>query len=175
MKYFLNTINFISVLVFAFFCILFQSTLLHQFFGIYKPNLFVILISYLALHRYAVEGGVLSFLIGYLLDLNSGAPFGFYQSAAVLTFYGSVLLSKAIFVHSLLAEMGFVMLTGILFKISFLGISAIYEPVHGILKATLLSLFSMVFLNFLLTPIVFGCVKIGDTFLGKEDPAKLTE
>ena len=168
-----SLLNFIFILFFAYICLLFQSTLLHQFFGIYKPNMFVIVIAYLALNRFAIEGGFIALILGYFLDLNSGAPFGFYQAVLILTFYGAKILNEALLVHSTFAEMGFVALVGILFKLCYLGVFSIYEPIFDLLFSTFLTVCSMVFLNFLLTPLVFGGLKGLDQFLGKDSPSEM--
>lgn len=167
-----SAFNFFLILCFGYICLLFQSTLLHEFFGMYKPNLFVIMVSYLALNRFAIEGAILSFIFGYFLDLNSGAPFGFYPAVLILTFYGAKIFNEAFLVHSTIVEMGFVALVGIFFKLSYLGIVSIYEPIGDLLIVTGVSLLSMVFLNFLLTPLVFGILKGIDQFLGKEVPSQ---
>lgn len=164
--------NFFLILGFGYLCLLLQSTLLHEFFGIYKPNLFVIIISYLALNRFAIEGGILSYILGYFLDLNSGAPFGFYQAVFILTFYGAKILNEALLVHSTIVEMGFVALVGVLFKLCYLGVLSIHEPVFDLVLVSILTVLSMVFLNFLLTPLIFGILKEIDQFLGKEIPSR---
>ena len=170
MNPFRNSLNFFAILFFSFLCIVFQSTLLHQFFGIYKPNLLVILIAYLALNRFAIEGGVLSFLIGYLVELNSGAPFGLYSCVFVATYYLTKILCQGLLIDMVLAQMGLVVLASLIFKLSFLGILSIYQPLRETFLTSLFSLLSTAFLNFLLTPIVFFSLTLWDALLAKERP-----
>ncbi|HBQ20349.1 MAG: hypothetical protein A2Z91_05455 [Deltaproteobacteria bacterium GWA2_38_16] len=172
MKYFIDYLNFCSILLFAYVCLFFQSTLLHQFFGIYKPSLLLILLSYLALNRFSIEGGILAFLLGYFIELNSGAPFGFYSCVLVLAFYASKIISVGFFVHTILSEMGFVIIVSIVYKICFLIILSLYEPIQRILMPTFSTLMAMAFLNVLLTPIIFFGLKQWDLFLNKELPSR---
>lgn len=172
MKYFFNYINFIGIIFLAYMCVVFQSTLLHQFFGIYKPTLFIILISYLALNRFAIEGGIIAYITGYFIELNSGSPFGFYSCVLVLTFYLSKLVCEGLLIKSIIAEMGFVVIVSVLFKLGFVLVLSIYESVGGIVPTLSISLLSMAFLNFLLTPIVFWGLKSLDKGLEKELPSK---
>lgn len=170
MNPFSNTLNFLVILFFSFLCIVFQSTLLHQFFGIYKPNLLVILIAYLALNRFSIEGGILSFLIGYGVELNSGAPFGLYSCVFVTTYTVTKVLCQGLLMDAVLAQMGLVVLSSIIFKLSFWGILSIYQPLRETVATSLYSLVSMAFLNFLLTPIVFFGLALWDALLEKERP-----
>jgi len=170
MNPFKNTFNFLILLFFSFICIVFQSTLLHQYLGLYKPNLLVILIAYLALNRFAIEGGILSFLIGYLVELNSGAPFGLYSCVFVITYVVTKTLCQGLLIDAVLSQMGLVIISSLIFKLSFWGVLAIYQPLRETFLTSLLSLLSMSFLNFLLTPIVFFSLALWDTLLAKERP-----
>ncbi len=170
MNPFRNTINFLMILFFSFVCIVFQSTLLHQFFGIYKPNLLVILIAYLALNRFSIEGGILSFLMGYLVELNSGAPFGLYSCIFVATYYLTKVLCQGLLIDMVLSQMGLVVLSSLIFKLSFWAVLSIYQPLRETFFVSFLSLVSMIFLNFLLTPIVFFSLALWDALLSKERP-----
>src|SRR3989338_3463789 len=170
MNPFKNTLNFLTIIFFSFLCIVFQSTLLHQFFGLYKPNLLVILIAYLALNRFTIEGGILSFIIGYVMELNSGAPFGLYSCVCVMTYMLTKVLCQGLLMDVMLSQMGLVVLSSLIFKLSFWGVLSIYQPLRETFVASILSLFVMAFLNFLLTPIVFFSLALWDALMSKERP-----
>lgn len=153
-------------------CIVLQSTLLHQGFGVYKPDFILIIITYLALNRFAIEGGIMAYLLGYLIELNSGAPVGLYSVVMVLTFYCAKLLSEGFFIYTMISQMLLVMTTSIVSKVFFLLIVSMYGSVSNLWSQVLFSLLSMVCLNFLLTPIVFFILKQGDNLFMRDIPSK---
>jgi len=177
MKHFYNALNFCLILFVALLFILFQSTVLHQCFGLYKPNLILIMIAYLALNRFAMEGAVLAYVLGALIELNSGAPAGLYPAALVLTFVAAKIISEMLFMNTMLSQMFFVIAVSVLSKFFLLLILSLYESWDGmsaLFEQTLIALFPMVVLNFLLTPIVFFMLRFLDGLLGKMAPSKTT-
>jgi len=173
-----NVGNFLSILFLGQVCILFQSTMIHEFFGIYKPNLILIIVTYIACNRYIIEGAFMAYLLGYIIQLNSGAPTGLYPVIMVLTFCTAKLLSEAFFINTLLSRMFLVIVATIISKFYLLLILTMYESASvvwrsgGIWQQTLAQLFPMVVLNFLLTPIIFFILRFIDKTSGKDIPTR---
>jgi len=165
-------LNFFAILLFCIVCVVFQSTLLHEWFGIYKPNLLLIVICYLALNRFPIEGAILSYLGGYLLELNSAGAFGLYSIVMTLAFLSAKLFSEGFFIKSLPSQMAFVFVTSFVFKAFFILILSIYKPLHEIFEMTMISVFPMAFLNVILTPIFFLFLTHFDEWCSKEPPSK---
>lgn len=161
-------LNFLVVLLFCVICIVFQSTLLHEWFGIYKPNLLVIILCYLALNRSGLEGALLAYLSGYLVELNSVGAFGLYSSVMTLTFLAAKLFSEGFFIKSLSSQMALVFVTSFVFKAFFILILSIYKPLHEIFGMTMISVFPMALLNVMLMPIFFFVLKHLDQGFLKE-------
>lgn len=99
-----------------------------------RPDLLLGVVLYLALHDEWVRGGALSLFAGYLADLGSGTPLGFYSFLAVVAFLAlrlgfsafktdrgprvAVLGFGASLVHSLLASVLYrSVLRGTVFKV----------------------------------------------------------
>jgi len=172
MRYFLHSLNFAFIFVLAVVCMLFQSTLLHQGFGIFKPNLILIIVTYLALNRFAIEGGIVAYFLGYLVELNSGAPSGLFPAVMVLTFYTAKLCSEGLFINTGLSQMALVAVVSIMSKVFLVLVTFIYAPVGSLMQQIIVSVFPMAALNFLLTPIIFFLMKQMDRLLGKERSSK---
>ncbi len=172
MKTFVYVLNFFSVLLFCVVCVVFQSTIFHALFGIYKPNLLLIVISYLALNRFTIEGGILAYACGYFVELNSGGVFGFYSIVMVLTFLAAKLFSEGFFIKSLPSQMTLVFVTSFVFKTLFILVLSIYRPLHEIFGITMVSVFPMALLNVILMPVVFFLLKHLDRIFAKEPPSK---
>ncbi len=171
MKYFIKHLNPFFSLGFAYISVVFQSTLLDQVFGIYKPSLVLILIAYWALSRFAIEGALLSFLTGYLLSIHSSSPPGLYPCLCVMTFFTLKGVSLGLLIHSVIGEMGLVVISSVIFKCYFLMMLSIVSTVYD-LTPILISTIAMAFLNFLLTPILFFFFKLLDEWTEKMHPSK---
>lgn len=78
----------LSLLLMSIVLLTLQSTLL-SLYPIQKvrPDLLFILTFYLAFLFQPIRGGILALLIGYLTDLFSGNPFGFYSLSRPLIFF----------------------------------------------------------------------------------------
>jgi rod shape-determining protein MreD len=174
-RYLYWALNTLVLFVFAILCLIFQSTLLHECFGIFKPNLIIIILSYLALNRFAMEGGIMAFLLGYCVELGSGAPFGLYSSVFVLVFYSAKFICEGFYIHTLIAQMSLVVVTTVLSKAYLLLVLSVYESSAGVvvlLKQATVSILPIVSLNFLLTPLLFVILKNIDRLIYRELPSK---
>lgn len=168
MRTVIYVLNFLAVLLFCLVCVVFQSTLLQGWFGIYKPNLLLIILCYLALNRFGLEGALLAYLSGYLVELSSAGAFGFYSIVLTLTFLAAKLFSEGFFIKSLSSQMALVFVTSFVFKAFFILILSIYKPLHEIFGMTMISVFPMALLNVILVPIFFFALKVLDQRFWKE-------
>lgn len=171
MKYFFKQLNPVFFFGFSYIFVVLQATLLDQVFGIYKPSLVLILISYWALSRYAIEGAILSFLAGYVLSIHSSSPPGLFPCLCVMTYFTVKGISLGVLIHSMIGEMGFVVLTSLIFKIFFLIMMSMVGTIYD-LGSIAGSGIVMAFSNFLLTPILFFFFKVWDEWTEKIHPSK---
>jgi cell shape-determining protein MreD len=73
--------NFPGMLVIALFALTIQSTLFnHPSIAFFQPDLIIFFVVWVAIRRTFIEGGILTLLFGYLVELHSAAPQGFYLS-----------------------------------------------------------------------------------------------
>lgn len=172
MKIFLNAVNFLLIFFFAFIFIAFQTTFFHEILGNYKPNLLIILLSYLVLNRFSIEGGILAFLLGYITELHSGSPGGLYPVTFVLTFYGAKIISGGFLIHTMVSEVLFVGAITLLYKIFLMLVLAMQNMVHFSLLTSLLKMVPVACFNLLLAPVLFFLLKETDSIFGKERPIK---
>ena len=131
---------------------------------------------YFSVHTFSsgflLEGGFIAFSLGYMIDLNSGAPFGLYSAVCVLTFYTTKLISEGIFIHHIISQMILVVIATLLSKVYLLLVLSMYEPINQLWQQVLKSGVVVLFLNFLLTPLLFFILKKMDAFCGKHIPTK---
>jgi rod shape-determining protein MreD len=97
-----------------------------------RPDMVLILILYWGLSFPPVSGGILSFFLGYLMDLFSGNSFGLYTFSRPLLFYVAQFFKGRIYLEGFLSQFLFVFLF------------ALFE---GLLILTLLSALNPVALN----------------------------
>ena len=107
------------------FCLTLQTTLLASFpFQRVRPDLVLILTLYVGFSYPPISGGLLAFLMGYLMDLFSGNFFGLYSFSRPLIFYGARIFR------------GWFYLEGFSSQFLFVAVSAIAE---GLVILTLLT------------------------------------
>ncbi|HEX7504185.1 MAG TPA: hypothetical protein VF336_02860, partial [Syntrophales bacterium] len=98
---------FIVLPIFATLLIVLQKTLLDLLFGgRIGVEVSLILVVYAGFHLDMVRGGVLAFLMGFLLDCVSGTIMGLYTFIYVMLFILSYLLSPKIYGERMLFIMG---------------------------------------------------------------------
>lgn len=78
--------------ILLFLMVIFLLTLQSTLISLYpiqkvRPDLLFIMTFYLAFLFRPILGGILAFLLGYLVDLFSGNPFGFYTLSRPLIFF----------------------------------------------------------------------------------------
>jgi rod shape-determining protein MreD len=71
--------NFPGILVLALFALTIQSTLFnHPSIAFFQPDFLIFFTLWVAIRRSFIEGGILTILFGYLVELHSAAPQGFF-------------------------------------------------------------------------------------------------
>lgn len=130
------------------------------------------MLSYFALNRFMIEGGFLALLLGYFVEVNSGAPLGLYMVVYVMTYYAAKFLGMGFYIKSPLAEIVFVAGVSLFYKVIFLLVMGIFVDVRSILGAAWMTGVSMVILNCLLTPLGFHFLRWIDEVTDKERPSK---
>jgi len=110
MKRSLKNLNPLFILLFGLLMLAIQTTFLNiPSTGELQPEFILLIVIYLGLNRHEIEGVTLSFILGYLVELHSGAPRGSIQLAAVVVFIITKLLSQTIFIPSFISNMILVM------------------------------------------------------------------
>ncbi len=89
-----------------------------------RPDIVLILVLYWGLTCPPIQGGILSFFLGYLMDLFSGNSLGLYTFSRPLLFYLAALFKGRLY------------LEGVLLQFLFVFFFALFE---GLLILTLLS------------------------------------
>lgn len=82
----------IFLLLLGFFIIIFQTSLL-RYLGPFKPNLILILVIYVGIFYEYKRGAIISFILGYLVDIFSGNIAGL-NTFINLTIFNLIVLMK---------------------------------------------------------------------------------
>lgn len=92
------------------------QTTLFSFIPIHRirPDLLLILTLYLAFLFPPVLGGILAFLMGYLMDLFSGNALGFYTFSRPLIFFGAQFFKERFYLEGFSSQFLFAFVSAIL-------------------------------------------------------------
>jgi rod shape-determining protein MreD len=126
-----------------------------------RPDIVLILILYWGLTYPPVQGGILSFFLGYLMDLFSGSSFGLYTFSRPLLFYLAELFKGRLYLEGALSQFLFVFFFALFEGFLILTLLSALNPVPlGNLYPLLLTFyFPQSFLTALITPILFLLLK----------------
>ena len=92
-----------------------QSTILHNFqYSAVTPDLTLIFVIYLGIFYGQIGGILLSFFLGYMLDIVSGSPFGVYTLLRIVIFILTKQATKNFYFGGILPQLSFVFLLSIL-------------------------------------------------------------
>lgn len=171
---FLSKINFIFVLIAVLFVILLKSTALNLLFKDFSPDIILIIIVYLSFHRFFFEGALLSLIIGWFIEAISGVPHGIIMTTYLWIFTISKMVGNSVFLTRISGTLLVVFIMGLLQTILIWGFTYFVFQATPSLEAYLVSWFPTLFLQLLITPIVFGVFFFFDKFFEKESPAKIT-
>lgn len=75
-----------------------------------RPDIVLILTVFLGIASPPISGGMVAFILGYLMDLFSGNSFGLYTFSRPLLFYGTQLFKDRIYLESVHSRSLFVFL-----------------------------------------------------------------
>ncbi len=92
-----------------------------------RPDLLLLLTLFLGLFSSTLSGGLLAFLLGYLMDLFSGNGVGFFALSRPLLFYGTQLFKDRLFLESFSSRSLFVFLLALGEGIFFLLLSNLFR------------------------------------------------
>jgi len=93
-----------------------------------RPDLLLILTLFLGLFSSTISGGILAFLLGYLMDLFSGNGIGFFTLTRPLLFYGTQLFKDRLFLESFFSRSLFVFLLALAEGLFILLLSNLFRP-----------------------------------------------
>jgi rod shape-determining protein MreD len=109
----------------------------------WRPDILLILILFLAFSYPPISGGILAFLMGYLMDLFSGNTIGLYTLSRPLLFYGVKHFRNRFY------------LEGFQFQFLFVSLSALFEGLFIVILLASLSPSPLSYLHFsLLIPLL---------------------
>ena len=171
---FLPKINFLLVLLIGLLLIVLQTTAFQLLFKNFRPDLILVLVVYLAFHRYAGEGAILSFLLGYFVELHSGAPTGLMMTVYVWIFIVAKLVGLGFFLTRIWGTFLVVALMSLLEIIFIWGLSYLVLPIAPDFWNLLLIWIPSLGLQLLATPLFFRGFSWFDGVCYKESPSKIT-
>jgi len=157
----------------------FQTTLL-RFFPIQRirPDFMLIFTLYLGFSFPPIPGGILAFLLGYLVDLLSGNTLGLYAFSRPLLFYGAFLFKSKFYLEGFPSQFIFVFLLAFLEGILILMFLALLSPeplFWGLYPSYFVSLFPQAAFTALITPLFFILARRGLTSVAKKNGGSMHE
>jgi rod shape-determining protein MreD len=109
----------------------FQTTLLSYLpIQRIRPDIVLVLILCWGFTLPPVSGGILSFLLGFLMDLFSGNSFGLYTFTRPLLFYLTYLFKGRFYLESFLSQSLFVFLFALFEGLLILALLSALNPMH---------------------------------------------
>ncbi len=136
-----------------------------------RPDFMLIFTLFLAFSVSPLPGGILAFLMGYLVDLFSGNTFGLYTFSRPLLFYVAYLFKSKFYVEGFSSQFIFVFLTACLEGVFVLILFTLLnpEPVFQRYPSVLLSLMPQSTFTALITPLFFPLFqKVSGLTTGKD-------
>ena len=171
--------RFLFFLLVGVFLVTLQTTLLTSFLvQRVRPDLVLILILYLGLSRTTVSGGMVAFLLGYLLDLFSGNAFGVYCFTRPLIFFISRLFQSRFYWEGFSFQCLFVLFFSLVegCLVFLLLWSFTPSPPHTLYSFVVSPLLPQSVVTALITPFLFALFKKGTVRLTRDSrPDLLTE
>ena len=167
-------LNFLFILFFSIFLIIFQSTVLSMFFKSLRPDLILILIIYLSFHRYLLEGIFLSLIIGWFVEALSGVPHGLIMTTYLWIFLVSKMVGLAVFLMRIWGTLLVVTLMGLFQIVLVFGLTTIFLQTNPSFDLLIKDWFAALFLQLITTPFIFLCLTEIDRIFVKESPSKIT-
>lgn len=123
------------------------------------PNLMLIVVAYLAFHEASVLGLLLSFMLGLLFDLGSGALLGPWAGAFVVVFMLLTSMTQRIFVDSPLTAFVAVLLGALVAQGIYLGLYAQFRTLELLPMASGLRVLLEALASAVCAPICFAILR----------------
>ena len=135
-----------------------------------RPDIVLILVLYWGLSTSLVSGGILSLLLGFLMDLFSGNSFGLYTFSRSLVFCLARLFKGQLYLESLLSQFLFVFLFALFEGLVVLSLLLALNPAPlGNLTSLFFTFFfPQSFLTGLISPLFFLLLNKVTLFLFQE-------
>lgn len=126
-----------------------------------RPDIVLILILFWGLTYPPVQGGILSFFLGYLMDLFSGNSLGLYTFSRPLLFCLAELFKGRLYLEGVLSQFLFVFFFGLFEGLLILTLLSALNPVPlGNLYPLVFTFYlPQSFLTALITPVLFLLLK----------------
>ena len=164
--------RFVPLLLAGILLLILQTTWL-SFFPIQRirPDLLLIFTLYLAFLFPPLLGGILAFFMGYLMDLFSGNPLGFYTFSRTLVFFATQFLKERFYLEGFSFQFLFAFIFSILEGGILLMLFNGLQPVFfGNLYVSLFGfLLPQSFFTGLVAPFLFFLFQKGTSLLFRQD------
>jgi rod shape-determining protein MreD len=149
-----------------------QTTLLTSFsIQRIRPDIVLILLLYLGLSYPMVSGGILAFVLGYLMDLFSGNPFGLYTFCRPFIFCVVYLLKDRFYLEGFLSQfllaVSLALVEGFLILILLNGLNP--KPIGHLYPLFVTVLLPQSFCTGLITPALFSFFKKGFSLFNQRE------
>ncbi len=106
--------NFPGILIIALLALTIQSTLFnHPSIAFFQPDFLLFFTLWVAIRREFVEGGILTLLFGYLVEIHSAAPQGFF----LCTYMAVYFIARFLYQQFQISSSKVLVLVGISFSI----------------------------------------------------------
>jgi rod shape-determining protein MreD len=145
-----------------------QTTLLASFpIERIRPDILLILTLYLAFLFPTITGGILAFLMGYLMDLLSGSALGFYTFSRPLIFFVAQFFKGKFYVEGFSSQFLFAFVSAILEGMLILILMNALQPLSlgNLYPLLFTSLLPQSFFTGLATPLLFFLFQKGSSLL----------
>jgi rod shape-determining protein MreD len=165
------------LLVGIFFLILQTTLLSYSPIQRVRPDLLLIFTLYLAFLFPPISGGILAFLMGYLMDLFSGNTLGFYTVSRPLVFLAAQFFKERFYLEGFsfqsLFAFAFSLLEGILIFILMNAVQPL--PLGNLYPLFFRFLLPQSFLTGLATPLLFFVFQKGSLLLFRQPEREIKE
>jgi rod shape-determining protein MreD len=142
-----------------------------------RPDILLIFTLYLGLSFPPVSGGILAFLMGYLMDLFSGNALGFYALSRPLVFFAAQFFRERFYLEGFYSKFLFAFIYAVLEGLLiFLLMNALHPaPLGGLYPLLLTFLLPQSFFTALVTPPLFFLFQKGSSFLFRQPEKGIME
>jgi len=160
--------RFFLPLLIGFFFLTLQTTLLTPLsIQRVRPDLLLVLTLYLGIYYPPISGCLLTFLIGFLMDLFSGNSFGLYTFTRPFIFYLTQLFKDRFYLQGFSSQFLFVFLSALFEGLLTLLLIAVLNPnpLGHLYPLFFTFLLPQSFITGLVTPVLFSLFNKGFSFL----------